>query len=255
MRGTVDAGGAEVGVAVNGVSAAVQGTIFVALVPVTRETTKLTAMATDLSGATASHGVVIAVSSASEPGIALVASPQSGVAPLSVTWSVANQGGRPLVRFELDATGAGTFGPPTSSLDSTRMIFTTAGLFFPVVRATDDQGTTYMATTVVHVEDPRVVAARFRILWASFKARLQAGDIPGALDHIVPSVRSRFESVFQQLSMNLTNISEGLEDLKVLEQVGDLAETAILQVENGVPMLHLIYFRRDGLGRWLIEEM
>jgi sugar lactone lactonase YvrE len=255
ITGTVEARGAEVSVSVNAMPAAVQGTAFAALVLVTPETTDLTAIATSLSGATASHSVAVTVSSTSEPGIALAASPGSGVAPLSVTWQVANQTGRALVRFELDPTGGGTFGLPTGSLEGARTMFSSAGLFFPVVRATDDQGTTYTATTVVRVEDPPAVAARFRARWATFKARLQAGDIPGALDHVVPRVRPRFASVFQQLGVSLPAIAAGLGNLEVLEQGGNLAETAILQMENGVPRLHLIYFRRDGLGRWLIEEM
>src|SRR5439155_6427623 len=46
VRGTVQAGGAEVGVAINGVPAAVEGTTFAALVPVAPDTTSLTAMGT-----------------------------------------------------------------------------------------------------------------------------------------------------------------------------------------------------------------
>ncbi len=58
-----------------------------------------------------------------------------------------------------------------------------------------------------------------------------------------------------QLGPDLPAIAAALVNLEVLEQVGDLAEAAIVQQENGVPFLHFIYFRRDSLGRWLIEEM
>jgi hypothetical protein len=128
-------------------------------------------------------------------------------------------------------------------------------LLFPTLRATDDQGTTYIATTIVHVEDPQVVTTRFQGLWTSLKSRLQAGDLQGALAHLAPSLRSRFETVFQQLGTALPAIATSLGNLEVVEQVGELAETVIVQQEDGVPMLYFIYFRRDSLGRWLIEEM
>jgi hypothetical protein len=61
--------------------------------------------------------------------------------------------------------------------------------------------------------------------------------------------------VFQQLGADLPGIAAGLGNLEVLEQLDDLAEAVIVQQENGVPRLYFIYFRRDSLGRWLIEEM
>ena len=107
----------------------------------------------------------------------------------------------------------------------------------------------------MNVEDPQIVTARFQGLWTSLKARLQAGDVPGALAYLAPTLRPRFETVFAQLDANLPAIAASLGTLEVLEQVDELAETVIVQQENGVPMLYFIYFRRDSLGRWLIEEM
>jgi len=159
-----------------------------------------------------------------------------------------------LVRFEFDSTGAGTFEPLTTDFTNVSTTYTTPGLLFPTLRATDDQGTTYIATTVVHVEDPQVVTTRFQGLWTALKARLQAGDLPGALAHLAPNLRSRFETVFQQLAPDLPAIAASLGNLEVLEQVGELAETVTVQQEDGAPMLYFIYFRRDSLGCWLIEE-
>ena len=107
----------------------------------------------------------------------------------------------------------------------------------------------------MNVESPQVVTTRFQGLWTSLKSRLQAGDLQGALAHLAPSLRSRFETVFQQLGTALPAIATSLGNLEVVEQVGELAETVIVQQEDGVPMLYFIYFRRDSLGRWLIEEM
>ena len=41
----------------------------------------------------------------------------------------------------------------------------------------------------------------------------------------------------------------------MVEQVDTLAETALVRQEGGTSYLYFVYFRRDSLGRWLIEEM
>jgi hypothetical protein len=114
---------------------------------------------------------------------------------------------------------------------------------------------TYTASTVVDVQDPQAVALRFHNLWRSFKERLQAGDSQGALSHLAPVVQPRFAAVFQELGTNLPAIAAGFGEIEVLEMIDEIAETAIVQQENGVPKLYFIYFRRDSQGRWLIEEM
>jgi hypothetical protein len=113
----------------------------------------------------------------------------------------------------------------------------------------------HTATTVVLVEDPQVVTARFQALWTGFNGRLQTGDIPGALAFLAPVLRPRFQTVFQQLGSALPGIAAGFGNLHVTDQSGDLAEAVLVQVEANGPALYFIQFRRDGLGRWLIEEM
>lgn len=255
VRGLVESRGTEVGVVVNGFAAAVQGSSFAVFVPVDPDTTVLTAVATAADGTMARHSVTIAVSPTPTQAITLLASPQSGVAPLRVTWQVINLTGRALVRFALDETGAGVFGPPMASFSEVTTTYSNPGLLFPTLQATDDQGASYTATTIVNVESPQTVTTRFQGLWTGLKARLQARDIPGAVAHLAPSLQPRFRAVFQQLGADLSAIAAAIGDIEVLEQVGDLAEAAIVQQENGTPFLYFIYFRRDSLGRWLIEEM
>src|SRR5207249_1915522 len=150
-----------------------------------------------------------------------------GVTPLIVTWQVTNQTGRPLVQYELDPTGARTFDPPRTSFDDVQTTYPTAGLWFPTLRATNDQGTIYTATTVVLANDPAAVTAGFQSVWSGFKARLQAGDIPGALAFVAPALRPRLQSVFQQLGAALPAIAAGFGNLHVTDQADDLAETVV----------------------------
>ena len=182
----------------------------------------------------------------------LVAAPSSGVAPLTVVFSLLRATGGTIA---LDADGNGIVDFIGPSRDGQTFTYARPGLYFPTATITDAGGTQSTVTTVVNVEDPQTVTTRFQGLWTNLKARLGAGDVPGALAHLAPNLQPRFQTVFQQLRTDLPAVAASLGDLEVLEQVGDLAETAIVQQENGAPFLYFIYFRRDGLGRWLIEEM
>jgi hypothetical protein len=255
VRGMVTSSLPDVGVSVNGLPAQVNGGQWFVEVPLETGSNVLTATALDTTGAQATSSVTVTVPQAPPAPLLLRALPESGIAPLLATWQVINQTGCPLVRFELDPTGTGTFGSPVATLDGVQTSYPVPGLWFPTLRATDDQGRQYTATVFLNVEDPQIVTARFQGRWNSFRARLQAGDLAGALAHLTPELRPQFQTIFQQLGTDLPGVVAGLGDLEVLEQAGDLAETVILQHENGVPFLYFIYFRRDSLGRWLIEEM
>jgi len=254
VRGTVQATGAEASVSVNGFAALVHGAEWAVQVPITSGEAVITAIARTPSGAEARASITVAPSGPA-PVVTLRAEPASGVAPLAVGWRMTTRASRPLVRFELDENGTGAFGPAMTTLDGLQSLYTSPGLRFPTVRAIDDLGTVYVVTTLVQVDDANTATARFQNLWSGFKARLQAGDQTGALAHLAPALRSRFEPILQQLGPALPAIATGFGPIELIDQIEDLAETAILQTEDGVARLYFVYFRRDNRGQWLIQEM
>jgi hypothetical protein len=50
-------------------------------------------------------------------------------------------------------------------------------------------------------------------------------------------------------------VASSFGDLHVTDQLGELAEAVLVQDEPSGQQLYFIQFRRDSLGRWLIEEM
>ena len=113
----------------------------------------------------------------------------------------------------------------------------------------------YLARTAILAEDAAGASSRFQALWAGFTARLQASDRAGALAHLTPALRSRFEPVLQQLGADLPAIAASLGGIELIDQVGHLAEAAIVQAGDGVTRLYFVYFRRDNRGQWLIQDM
>jgi sugar lactone lactonase YvrE len=256
VRGTVEGPpGEEVVVRVNGTLALVSGTRWAVEISLEPGPHVVSVSATGPGGTTAVSRVAVTTVEGPASGVVLTAIPGSGVAPREVRWEVASLSGMELLWVELDEMGTGTFGPGGFSLADVTTTYATPGLWFPVVRAWDAEWTPHVATTVVHVEDPQAVTARVQRVWAGLTGRLRAGDVDGALTYLAPAIHARFRRVFEALGPVLPAVAAGFGQLEVLEQVGDIAEAAIVQVENGVPMLYFVYLHRDGLGRWLIEEM
>jgi hypothetical protein len=189
------------------------------------------------------------------PAVRLSVEPGTGLAPLSVVWRIWSRGTRPLVRFELDLHGTGVFGESIAQLDGTSSVYQDAGLWTPTVRATDEDGNAYLARAAVQVDDALQAAQRFQALWADFLARLRAGDQPGASSFLARGLQPRFEEIAQQLGPDLTVVAGALPDIELIDQVADLAEAALVQLEDGIARLYFVYFRRDNSGRWRIHEM
>ena len=252
VQGTVEAGGADVGVTVNGTVAAVHGARFAVQLPVTTDTSVVTATATTVGGAMASHRVAVGVLGSANSGPALISMPAAGVAPLTVQFSIAGTTPRSIA-LDTDGDGRSDFTGP--SLQGQPFTYSQPGLYFPMATVQDAQGGRFTLTAVVLVESPAIVTARFQNLWNGLKAKLIAGDTPGALTLISPAIRSQFSRVFQALGQNLSTIAGTLENLAVVENLDDLAEAVIQRREGATSFLYFIYFRRDSLGRWLIEEM
>jgi sugar lactone lactonase YvrE len=253
VRGTVG-GGLDVGVSVNGVAALLHDGQWAVEVPTIAGDNVVTAIARSASGVEESASIIVHSTEAG-PGIVLRPEPASGVAPLEVVWRVSGRTSRPIVHFELDEHGDGTYGPPITVLDGTRSLYHLPGLRIAAVRATDDQGNVHTARAVVQLDDPLTAATRFQSLWAGFRARLQAADLPGALAYLSPALRGRLGPIFQQLTADLPIIATGLGSIELIDQVERLAEAALVQVEDGVSRLYFVYFRRDNRGQWLIQEM
>ena len=251
VRGTVEAGGVEVGVTVNGFPAAVQGTTFAALVPVTPDTTNVTAVATAAAGATASYNVNISVSAAPTPVFTLLVSPGSGVAPLTASFSLL--GSATVSSVELDFDGNGTVDFTGPSLDGQTFTYTQSGIFVPVVRVTDTQGNQQIANSIVQVYDRIVLDVILQAKWTGMKDALREGDIAGAVSQIVSSSRPRYEEVFQIIASQLINIDEILTTASLVRVENYAAIYEATRIDDGLEMSFEVRFAVDGDGIWRVE--
>jgi hypothetical protein len=253
VRGTVASGGAEVGIAVNGVVAAVQGSSFAAMVPVAAPSVALTAVATTQSGGTASHTVTLPVSDVGEQVVMLRAHPGAGAVPLTATFSLL--AGPVPVRVELDFDGDGQFDLDGPTLDGQTFTYASPGLYFPRVRVTDAQGAVLTATTVVEVLDRAVLEAALQAKWSALRAALAGDDVTGAVSLFAKASRDAYQDQLAALAGAgaLPQVAAELGGITAVKVRDRAAEYEMRATQRGVLYSFYVLFVVDTDGLWRLR--
>lgn len=254
VRGTVDSGGQEVGVAVNGVLASVEEGIFAAVVPVAPGTLTLTAVGTTAGGGSADHSVTVTITGAAA-GPQLLTLPQSGLAPLTVSFTLTVGSGATLA---LDADGNGTVDFTGPVLDSQAFTYTQPGIYIPVATITDSQGSQSTARTVVQVYDRAAIDAFFKTKWSATKGALIRNDTEGAVAHFTAAQQDRYRALFTALSARVAQIAQDMQDIELIYVTERRAKYRLrrTQLWGGrlMTLAYYVYFVQDGSGLWTIES-
>jgi sugar lactone lactonase YvrE len=251
VRGTVNAPAADVGVTVNGRPAAVQGGVFAALVSVDQSTTQLVALATSSTGSTSSDTIAIGVTGNPSDAVVLNASPESGVAPLRVGFSVA--GPLRVSQVALDYDGNGSVDFQGASLDGQVFTYAQAGIYVAKALVTDLQGNQVGASTIVQVLDQSAFDVFLQAQWTAMKDALRAGDIQRALEFIALSARDTYRDLFVSLQSQLGQIDTILPAIQAVSFDDGRAEYQMLRVENNSTVSYIVTFIQDEDGVWRLE--
>ena len=249
VRGRVTDGGAEVGVTVNGFPGVVQRETFAAMIPVTLDTTMLTAVATTADGRSASHSLIITVSGTLTPPTSLQVIPQSGAAPLTVRFSVPDVSAA-AVALDLDGNGTVDFIGPR--LEDQTFTYAQPGLYLPRVTITDAQGNQLTANAIVQVFDANALDALLQAKWAAFKEALGRNDVEASLQILTGGIRDRYRPALQTLVGDLPAFAATLGDLLVISFQDGLVEAVTVRLENGQRRVYFIYFVPDDDGIWRV---
>lgn len=251
VRGTVESAGGEIGVAVNDTVAAVANGEFVGAMRVVPGPVTVTAVATAAAGGSASMSVSVTATETAAGGH-LRASPMSGVAPLTVTFSVS--GVPDGARVELDADGNGIVEVSGNRAESHPFTFTTPGLYVATATMTDVGGNRTTAHAVVQVFDRASLDAALQTKWSGMKAALRAGDIPGALDFIVDRRRADYTTAFGVLTPRLSAIDSILTDISLVRVRNAAAIYEMVRVDGSIVKSFQIRFALGGDGVWRLDS-
>ena len=252
VRGSItNPTGGEVGVTVNGFPAWIQENTFTALVSVAPETTSLTASATSPNGATATHMIKIGLSESSIPALMLHASPNSGTAPLTVTFSLLTDFQTTHVSFDADGNGEIDYNSP--QLNNQIFTFTDPGVYVAIGTAFDAQGNQFGADAIIQVFDSSQLDIILKAKWVAMKDALRVGNIELALNEIVARSRSRYEEAFQIIATQLPNIDQILPNISLV-RIGNLSAVyEAIRIDDGLGMSFEVRFAIDGDGIWRME--
>jgi len=254
VTGTVEANGAEVAIIVNGVPAALEGTVFAAQVGVSGDTSTLTAVATTAAGVTAMHTIAVTVTGDAAAAGALLVTPQSGVGPLTVRLSLAGISPRAVA---LDLNGDGTVDFTGVSLDDQSFTYTQPGLYFPIAIVTDAAGAQRVFRTVVQVYDRPAIDGVLRAKWNGMKSALALGNSEGALGFFTDMEQGRYRAIFTALSPHLAGIAQEIGDIELIYVVEGRAKYRLLRTQlwggQLMTLTYYVYFVQDGSGFWRIE--
>jgi hypothetical protein len=255
VRGTVQAGTAEVGVTVNGFPTALQGTQFAVLVPVAAGVSVLTAVARTLGNATATHAITVSAADASSPRAELIATPQSALAPATVTFSFA---GITALSVEADFNGDGITDFRGPRLEREPFTYTSPGLYFPTARITDADGNQHTARAVVEVHDRVNIDRMLVAKWNVMKAALARDDLDAALVQFSESQRDRYRTLFTVLRPQMAQIARDMQDIEAIYVTDSRAKYRIRRRETfggrQMTFTYFVYFVQDGTGLWSIES-
>ena len=252
VRGTV-AGGGEVGVAVNGVTAAVQGSVFAAMVPASAPSLALTAVAATQTGASATASVTVAVTDQPDGALSLRPSPRMGGTPMLASFSVV--GGAPPARVELDLDGDGHVDFDGPTLEGQTFTYAASGLYFPSVKVTDAQGAVSTARAVVQVLDPAGVDALLQPKWSALRDALSRSDVAGVVALFAGASRDAYQDQLTALAGAgaLAQIAADLGPIRPVRVHERAAEYELRAVQQGTSYSFYVLFVVDTDGVWRLR--
>ena len=252
VRGTVTIGGQELVVTVNGVAAAVHGNTFAALVPLTEATTRLQIVATSAAGSSAYQDVPVTVTASPDSPFLLITSPQSGVAPLTVGFSLLGAPAAATIQADFSGNGAADFTGPR--LDGRVFTYTQPGLYVPLVTVTDAQGHRATVPAVIQVFDRAVLDGLLQSKWTALQDALRRGDVGQALTQVSGRSRSRYQQAFSTLTPDLPAIDSILTGVRLIRVRGPEAIFEMSRVDAGILKSFEVRFHVDVDGFWRVRS-
>jgi len=258
VRGIVQiAGGAEVGVTVNGVIGLVQGEEFAANgVPLEGGENVITAVAVDAKGKSAESSITVQ-GHAEQESVRVRVDPDSGIAPLEATLRIESSFDYTEPMFSYTGPGKVDILENSDEKDYT-VRAAVPGLYTLLVEVSDAEGKAYADSLVFLVMDKEMLDALLKEKWQGMKESFGAGDVQKALGFFHSGSRSDYEDIFGALGTRLPGIAAEMREIEPIYLEGKLAKYRIKREESVKGQKHdityYVYFLKDSNGLWQIES-
>jgi hypothetical protein len=244
------------GLVVNGVPALVDGTgrFYADHVALSAGQNTISLTLTTLLGQSVTQTLLVNATGNPTPFL-FSATPNIGVVPFRVTFTVRNQTGTQLSKVEFDQYGNGHYVDVTGSNGRFDTSYVTVGTYLAAVRVTDTSNRVSLATTTVVVQDPADIDRMLQSLWASMNSALVSGDSGKATPYLSSNALDIYAPVFSILNGSFAGIVASYGSFWATRIGNDYAEYALIRSSSSNHQIFLIYFLRDEDGIWRVDSM
>lgn len=244
---------AEIGVTVNGVVAQVNDGNFIANdVPLSEGLNTLTASAIDAAGQVWSASAEVFSLSASKY-VTLKADIETGLAPLTVTLSLAGNPTRGVASLSLQCTGPVPKTPVAAGDNTYTVTLDLPGLYACRLDIVDSLGTLHEEIVGINVLSGATLDTLLKAKWAAMTTAMQQGNLAAALPYFSTRTREAYSQQLSSMSTTLSQIVADMQGITLLSIEGDKAIYDLRIVKDGVPFSFQLEFILDEDGLWRIR--
>ena len=252
--GTVTTTANEVWVKVNGVPAVIYGNQFVINnVPLVEGKNRIVVNAMDENGAIARAEVSVNANTTASY-VLLGANITSGIAPITSYFTASTALPNPITKYQMDFEGDAVIDYGGQDFVDVIHAYTAAGIYYPTLTVTDDQGNSYKDVLVIVVQNKMAIEALLQSKWQAMKTALAAGKIEEALNHFASRSRTSFRQQFTLLSQYVSQIAENMSSITLVDMKDRYAECDLRAVRNGSTYSFQVMFIQDDDGAWRIKS-
>lgn len=252
IKGTIKSETKDVGIKVNGILAEIKGNEWITNnIPLTIGANTITAIATDSHGNTDTKTITINTNDITQQ-VELSANITSGIPPLTVYFSVSTL--FTPVSYQMDFEGDGIVDYTDTTLENISHIYTSEGIFYPIITVTDNQGNTYSDTIAITVMNKTEIDTLLRGKWEGMKDKLKNQDTEGALGYFIERSKERYRQVFEALKDQIPVIIETFIEFNIIVVYENAAEYEIVANENGVLYSYPGMLVKDENGIWKFRD-
>ena len=243
----------ETGVTINGIPASISNSQFaVNNVPLAAGQNTITITATDTDGTTATKSITVNAATSTNY-IILSSYPESGTAPMEITLRI--NGSFTINNPVITATGPGAVEQLASTNPNEyKYKISTEGVYYFTAQAIGPDNNSYQDTIAITALPLAQIDTLLRSKWGKLTTALTNKDIATALTLMHPTVREKYQIIFNLLMDTMPTLIAAHTEL-VFDYVDASYGYYELSVfEDGVRSAYRIVFAKDEKGLWLLTD-
>ncbi len=242
-------------VTVNGQVAATSGNQFYASsIPLAQGQNTLDVTLASVDGPRVTE--TLSVTSTGAASAQVTTTPEEGLAPLDVSFTLEVTGAINVQLIEADFDGDGVIDFTDTVLPAEiNFNYANPGVYEAEFTITDDTATEYTATETIVVSDGAVLDAKLRDVFNTMTDRLQAGAIDGALNLVTGGAYEKYRDIFLSLQNDLSTVVGQLGTLSTATLGPEMAEILVIRTVGTEQKAFPVYFLRGADGIWRIDGM